>query len=554
MSRNHGPKIVLDNLLLNLDFGNVKKFYAPGVSNILQDYTYNASTWGTYYTQRTTGIDAPDGSTNAVRVQCIKRSGTYTLTSNVATITIASHGLSSGNHYFDFTSGTGVDGFYNITVTGTNTFTIPVTAANGSGNVTLYVRSGLRVTHTTVTPNGTDTYDIDFWIRYNSGSAFAGASLSSDWRDTPLSTNWTTLATSNPGKWVHVAYSGVATNAGKEFLDLMSDTFGDWNIDFWGARIANRNSNTTAIQLKDTVGRNVFDLMRTGYAVLSDSDIQFTRSSAANTTQTVTNYIGNGTTTVTCTVPSTSSLIVGQAFVISGATANTNLNGTWVISSIPNSTTFTFGVNTSVTAGTFTTGLGTNTMSSKWGGLVRSNTSLTGNLTYTNFAYNDHTWEVWFRIDDRNPSNLDSSEGASILACYPGWHSGYLYSASTMYYYQKDGASSLPSCASWTIGTSGTQIIQGQWHQIVTTRSGNVFTPYINGVPLGTGTTTATSSTNHGVSDTLSLGGSYNNLPGYGRWMYHAKNTISNMKMYNRALTAAEVLQNFNALKGRFGL
>lgn len=554
MSIIHSSSVVTSDLLLNLDFKNPKRFNASG-TNLVTDYIYNPSTWGSYVTSKTTGIYAPDGSNNAVRVQCIKRYGTYTLTSNVATVTIEEHGLSSGNHQFDFTSGTGVNGGYAITVIDPNTFTIPVTAANGSGNVILYVRSGLRVVLNTFTPNTTDTYVISFWVRYNSGSGYLNNGLATDLQDNSPSATWTTLATSNPGKWVQVIASNVTTATAKTFVDLMSDTFGDYNIDFWGAKVENKTVNTYTTQLKDTIGGNTFDLRRTDYAVMNDSYVQFTRSTAANTTQTVTNYIANGTTTITCTVPSTTSLYNLQAINISGAsgTEQTKLNGTWTLTII-NSTTFTFVVSSAVAAGTYTTGLGTMTVSSKWGGLVISNPSMTGDLTYTNFAYNDHTWEVWFRIDDRNPSSLDSVEGYSILACYPGWHCGYLYSASTLTYLLKNGASLQPTCSSWTLGTSGTQIIQGNWYQIVVTRTGDLFTPYLNGVPFGTGTTTFTDPTNNGVTNNICLGGANNQLAGASRYMYYAKNSIGNMKMYKRALSAAEVAQNFNALRGRYGL
>ena len=43
--------------------------------------------------------------------------------------------------------------------------------------------------------------------------------------------------------------------------------------------------------------------------------------------------------------------------------------------------------------------------------------------------------------------------------------------------------------------------------------------------------------------------GEYQNLGGY---KIYGK--IPTMKVYNRALTATEVAQNFNALKGRFGI
>lgn len=76
---------------------------------------------------------------------------------------------------------------------------------------------------------------------------------------------------------------------------------------------------------------------------------------------TITNYIGNGTTTVTGTVASTTGYAAGDIITISGATGTeqTKLNGTWKIASVPNGTTFTFVVTSSVAAGTLTTTLGT---------------------------------------------------------------------------------------------------------------------------------------------------------------------------------------------------
>jgi hypothetical protein len=79
------------------------------------------------------------------------------------------------------------------------------------------------------------------------------------------------------------------------------------------------------------------------------------------TTLTITNYIGNATTTVTGTVASTTGFAAGDIITISGATGTeqTKLNGTWKIASVPNGTTFTFVVTTAVASGTLTTTLGT---------------------------------------------------------------------------------------------------------------------------------------------------------------------------------------------------
>lgn len=74
----------------------------------------------------------------------------------------------------------------------------------------------------------------------------------------------------------------------------------------------------------------------------------------------VTNYIGDGTTTVTVTVPSTNGFLVGDLFDISGATGSETLklNGAWQIVDILSPTTFRIDIFTSLASGTYTTNLG----------------------------------------------------------------------------------------------------------------------------------------------------------------------------------------------------
>lgn len=177
----------------------------------------------------------------------------------------------------------------------------------------------------------------------------------------------------------------------------------------------------------------------------------------------------------------------------------------------------------------------------------------TGGLTYGNFVYGNHTWEIWFKINDINPSGFDQYEQSSNLMVYRGWHAGFIYNFTTLYYAHMTTGPTEPIVASWTLGTSGAQINQGNWYQVVVTKNGNVFTPYVNGVNLGTGTTTALTNPNT-TSDVLYLGGVGNTTLRNEIYMFYPKCSISNVKMYNRALSAAEVLQNFNALRGRFGI
>jgi len=190
----------------------------------------------------------------------------------------------------------------------------------------------------------------------------------------------------------------------------------------------------------------------------------------------------------------------------------------------------------------------------KYGGGCRL--FMTGNLTASNFLYRNHTWEIWFRINDRSIGDYGnpSIEGYSTLALYTGYHAGFMYTGSTLQYVIWSDISGSPACASWTLGASGSQINQGSWYQVAVTRTGNVFTPYVNGVQLGSGTTTATSNAAIQTTNALWLGKTNAAAANTGQYLYYSKNTIGSMKMYTRALSAFEILQNFNALRGRYGI
>lgn len=470
MSLFHSSQITRNNLLLNLDFANSKVFSSFG-TNLVTHANYNPSTWSNaFYGTKTTGIDAPDGTNTAVRLTGIVRTGTYSVTSNVGTITISGHGLTGGNHYFDFTTGTATDGYYSVTIVDSNTFTIPITTANTSGNVSVLYRNGQRINLTPFTPNGTDTYVISFWARLISPGSFGGNSFNCDLSDGSPGINYSSQLILN--KWVHIITSGVPTSTSKTFFDILSDYTSDFQIDLWGVKIENETTDNAPMFVKDTVGNYSFEIHRPRYAKQDIDSITFDRTTAPT---------------------------------------------------------------------------------SKWGGLAR--TVGTGSLTATNFLYNDHTWEIWFKINDRNPEGT-VNEGFSCLSNYRGYHSGYHYNANEIRYYMWNGTTANYPCF-WTLGTSGTQVIQGQWYQIVTVRSGNSYIPYLNGVQSANSGTFATPNGNpngSGISNDIHIGAMSKSTPGSSDYVYYSKNSIYNMKMYNRALSASEVWQNFNALRGRFGL
>jgi hypothetical protein len=93
---------------------------------------------------------------------------------------------------------------------------------------------------------------------------------------------------------------------------------------------------------------------------------------------------------------------------------------------------------------------------------------------------------------------------------------------------------------------SNTGVGSNTWVNVVLVReSSNTFKGYINGVLDKTETETVGSCT---TSYDLRIGGQFD-AP-----QYAFKGSISIASIYNRALSASEVLQNYNATKGRFGL
>ena len=76
---------------------------------------------------------------------------------------------------------------------------------------------------------------------------------------------------------------------------------------------------------------------------------------------------------------------------------------------------------------------------------------------------------------------------------------------------------------------------------------------YVDGISVGTPIdVSSTSSLNPNSSDHFYMG-SYASSDGQSP-LYFFKGSIGQALMYNRALTATEVINNFNVLKSRFGL
>ena len=101
--------------------------------------------------------------------------------------------------------------------------------------------------------------------------------------------------------------------------------------------------------------------------------------------------------------------------------------------------------------------------------------------------------------------------------------------------------------ANWTIVESST-IQKNTWYHAVATSDAGVGRIYLNGV-LNATNNSMNSSTTNGTSP-LTIGNAFNS----GTAIQYFNGSIPLARIYNRALTSQEILQNFNATKGRYGI
>jgi hypothetical protein len=96
---------------------------------------------------------------------------------------------------------------------------------------------------------------------------------------------------------------------------------------------------------------------------------------------------------------------------------------------------------------------------------------------------------------------------------------------------------------------SSTQLSLNTWYQLVGQRDGANFKTYLN----GTLTMNVTSS-GFTTSSIINNAGRSLRINNSGLESLYTKADNANVKIYNRALSADEVSQNFNALRGRYGI
>lgn len=91
---------------------------------------------------------------------------------------------------------------------------------------------------------------------------------------------------------------------------------------------------------------------------------------------------------------------------------------------------------------------------------------------------------------------------------------------------------------------STSTITYNTWYQVLGTKDSSGLKIYLNGALSGTGTSPTGTTT---TSDNFTIG-----RQDQGNWPFNGN--VSLVNIYNRSLTAAEVAQNFNAFRGRYGI
>ena len=101
-----------------------------------------------------------------------------------------------------------------------------------------------------------------------------------------------------------------------------------------------------------------------------------------------------------------------------------------------------------------------------------------------------------------------------------------------------------PDSNNWVV--SGIITNNGNWHHVVGTydRGATTAKIYVNGILRNTNSSILTGPTTNAQPVLM---GSRSGVSGFG-------GSISGVKIYNRALSAAEIQQNFTALRGRYGI
>jgi len=164
-----------------------------------------------------------------------------------------------------------------------------------------------------------------------------------------------------------------------------------------------------------------------------------------------------------------------------------------------------------------------------------------GNNSILNYTTLSFSFNVWFKINNLNPPQ-NSGQGNFIFSRGQFRENGYYFqinsSGGARFITNQSGAAQVSGANSGTININ-------TWYNVCFSMNGSVLTTYVNGVDASGESDphiNPTSTTRNFVI------GRYDTV----NWYLNGNMAV--LMSYNRPLSAAEALQNFNAQKSRFGL
>ena len=162
------------------------------------------------------------------------------------------------------------------------------------------------------------------------------------------------------------------------------------------------------------------------------------------------------------------------------------------------------------------------------------------NSLITQASNTQFTINIWVK---KSASNKDMSIGTYNDSILTGWFLQW-FTNDTIYFGISPGSTKYNSTVlNW----------QNQWYNLVGVFDGSLITDQNKGKIYVNSILSNVSNTNGMVTsipaNTLNL-----TVGGLTNYTSYSSGNISSVQIYNRALSAQEVLQNYNATKGRFGL
>jgi hypothetical protein len=159
----------------------------------------------------------------------------------------------------------------------------------------------------------------------------------------------------------------------------------------------------------------------------------------------------------------------------------------------------------------------------------------------TNYPYPYHTFEIWFNTSALGDSSLDGLFGLDYGRTVYITSNGNI---SYQLYYNM----SAPTTAIFQQTTSNISAVDGKWHQVICSRGTENYEIWFDAVLKKTGGNGGQEDWT-GLNQWSSMNARIADNPNNVGYNYSGKLAVA--RIYNRQLTAAEVLQNYNAIKPR---